>query len=98
MAGQVTIDGRELAIRLIKYLVEGLMVALCAFLLQGRATEWYKLVAIGGVAACTFAILDLFAPSYGASVRSGAGLGIGLNLVGFGANGMGPDVDRLFFR
>lgn len=96
MAGAVTIDGKELAIRLIKYFVEGLMVALAAFLLQGKDTDAVKLLAIGGVAACTFAVLDLFAPSIGASVRSGAGLGIGLNLVGF--NGTGPDVNKLFFK
>jgi hypothetical protein len=38
---------------------------------------------IGMIAAATFAVLDLFAPSIGSSVRSGAGFGIGANLAGF---------------
>jgi hypothetical protein len=38
---------------------------------------------IGMISAATFAVLDLFAPSIGSSVRSGAGFGIGANLVGF---------------
>jgi len=33
-------------------------------------------------ATATFAILDTYIPSIGASTREGAGFGIGLNLVG----------------
>jgi len=34
-------------------------------------------------AAATFSILDTYVPSMGVSARSGAGFGIGANLVGF---------------
>jgi hypothetical protein len=35
------------------------------------------------VAMATFALLDVYAPSVGASARTGAGFGIGANMVGF---------------
>jgi hypothetical protein len=38
---------------------------------------------IAMVALATFAILDIYAPSVGASARTGAGFGIGAHLVGF---------------
>ena len=38
---------------------------------------------LGLVAAAVFAILDVVSPSIGASARTGAGLGLGANLVGF---------------
>jgi hypothetical protein len=34
-------------------------------------------------AAATFSILDTYVPAMGVSARSGAGLGIGLNMVKF---------------
>jgi len=37
------------------------------------------------VALSTFAVLDIYAPSVGASARTGAGFGIGAGLVGFPA-------------
>ena len=37
------------------------------------------------VAAATFSILDTYVPSMGSSARTGAGFGIGANLVGFPA-------------
>ena len=43
---------------------------------------------IGLTAAATFALLDMYAPSVGHTVRQGAGFGIGANLVQFPA-GMG---------
>jgi hypothetical protein len=44
-----------------------------------------KIVLLGMTAAAMFAILDLVAPSISTSVRQGAGLGLGFNLVGFPA-------------
>ena len=57
------IDLGELIRRAVKYLVEGVMVALAA--------------------AATFSILDTYVPAMAVSARSGAGFGIGANLVGF---------------
>ncbi len=42
-----------------------------------------KIAIIALMAAATFSILDTFVPTMGASARSGAGFGIGANLVGF---------------
>jgi hypothetical protein len=55
---------------------------LCSASLRTSVQE----VALVGVSAATvFLLLDLFAPSVGSATRSGAGLGIGLNRVGFEA-------------
>jgi hypothetical protein len=42
-----------------------------------------EIALIALTAAATFAILDTYIPSMGVSARSGAGLGIGLNLTKF---------------
>ena len=75
----------ELVKRAIKYLVEGLMVAIVAFVVppEKRALKYEEIATIALMAAATFSILDTFTPSIGASARSGAGAGIGLNMVGF---------------
>ncbi len=80
------LDVKEIATRLVKYLVEGIMVCLAAYALpsigKGTKVHWDELLMLGLVAASTFSILDLFVPSVGASVRNGAGFGIGAGLVG----------------
>lgn len=76
-----TFDGKELLLRIFKYVFEGLIVAIAAFMIPGRTLDIQTVITIGVIAAATFSVLDLFAPSVGSSVRSGAGLGIGLNLV-----------------
>tara|TARA_B100000035_G_C20600434_1_gene379419 strand:+ start:154 stop:408 length:255 start_codon:yes stop_codon:yes gene_type:complete len=75
----------ELVKRAIKYFIEGLMVAIVAFVIppEKRSLKLEEVAIIGLMAAATFSILDTFIPSMGASARSGAGFGIGANLVGF---------------
>lgn len=73
----------ELVKRAIKYLVEGLMVALAAFAIPKRTLNLDEVALIALTAAATFSILDTYVPSMGVSARSGAGFGIGANLVGF---------------
>jgi|TARA_E500000178_G_C16921759_1_gene707558 hypothetical protein len=73
----------ELVKRAIKYLVEGLMVAIVAFVVPAKTLKWDEIAIIALMAAATFSILDTFTPSIGSSARSGAGFGIGANLVGF---------------
>tara|TARA_B110001452_G_scaffold267511_1_gene277764 strand:- start:449 stop:700 length:252 start_codon:yes stop_codon:yes gene_type:complete len=73
----------ELVKRAIKYLVEGLMVAIVAFVIPQKPLKFDEIAIIALMAAATFSILDTFVPSMGASARSGAGFGIGANLVGF---------------
>lgn len=75
----------EFIARLLKYLIEGLMVGIAAFVIPSshRAMKIEEIILIGLTAAATFSILDTFAPAVGATTRSGAGLGIGAKLVGF---------------
>jgi hypothetical protein len=73
----------ELVKRAIKYLVEGLMVAIAAYAIPKRSLNLDEVALIALTAAATFSILDTYVPSMGVSARSGAGFGIGANLVGF---------------
>jgi ABC-type Co2+ transport system permease subunit len=73
----------ELIKRIIKYLIEGLMVAIAAFAIPKRSLNIEEIALLALTAAATFAILDTYIPSMGVTARSGAGFGIGANLVGF---------------
>ena len=73
----------ELVKRIIKYLVEGFMVAIAAFAIPKRSLNLDEIAMIALTAAATFSILDTYVPSIGVTTRSGAGFGIGANLVGF---------------
>jgi hypothetical protein len=73
----------EIVNRVIKYLIEGLFVALAAVFIPKKTLPWEEIVTLGVVAAAVFAILDVVSPSIGYSARQGAGFGIGANLVGF---------------
>jgi len=79
-------DFVEVLIRMFKYLLEGLVVSTAAFMFPGKKKNMDEIVLIGFIAAATFSLLDLFAPSIGISARQGAGMGIGANLVGFPSN------------
>jgi ABC-type Co2+ transport system permease subunit len=83
----VSFDGSEILVRFFKYCFEGAVTAVAAYFIPGRKLDPEEILIIALVAAATFAVLDLFAPSIGATVRSGAGWGIGMNLVGFPAPG-----------
>ena len=76
-------DMNELLKRAIKYLIEGLAVAICAMLIPKKALGVEEIVIIALTAAATFSVLDVFVPTMASSARGGAGFGIGANLVGF---------------
>jgi len=73
----------EIINRIVKYLVEGLFVAVAAVFIPKRSLPMDEILSLGLVAAAVFAILDVVSPSIGSSARTGAGLGLGANLVGF---------------
>lgn len=75
-------DLNELVKRAIKYLIEGLVVALAAFAIPKKQLNLEEIIIIALTAAATFSILDVFIPAMGSSARGGAGFGIGANLVG----------------
>jgi len=75
---------KEIIKRVIKYLVEGLAVSVAAAIVPQKALKLDEILIIALVAAASFSILDTFIPVAGTSMRQGAGLGMGLNLVKFG--------------
>jgi hypothetical protein len=77
----------EIINRFIKYLVEGLFVAIAAIFVPRQKLPLDEIMTLAVVAASVFAILDVVSPSIGATARSGAGFGIGANLVGFPMRG-----------
>ena len=76
------LDLNDLVKRAIKYLIEGLVVALAAFAIPKKQLNVEEIVIIALTAAATFSILDVFIPSMWVNARGGAGFGIGANLVG----------------
>lgn len=75
-------DAGEIIKRVVKYLVEGLMVAIAAFAIPKKSLNLEEIALLALTAAATFAILDTYIPSMGVSARQGTGLGIGLRLGG----------------
>lgn len=78
-------DMGDLLMRVVKYVLEGIAVAIAAFVLPGKTLKVQEVAMIGLTAAATFAILDIYAPSVGSGARTGAGFGIGAGMVGFPA-------------
>ncbi len=76
----------ELFRRALKYLVEGILVAIAAYAIPQRQLKLDEIGLIALTAAATFSILDTYIPSMGVNARTGAGFGIGANLVGFPGN------------
>ena len=69
--------------RVIKYLIEGLALAIAAVFIPRKALPLDEVLTLAVVAAAVFALLDALAPSVGVTARQGAGFGLGANLVGF---------------
>lgn len=76
------IDINEVITRGIKYLVEGLVVAIVAFYIPKRKMVIEEIAMLAITAAASLAVLDLMAPSIGAYARFGTGFGIGSTIVG----------------
>ena len=83
----------NVAKQIVKYALEGLMVAFAAMIIpQKGALKPEDVLSLALVAAATFAVLDLLAPvdengvedqRIANAARAGAGFGIGANMVGF---------------
>jgi hypothetical protein len=71
----------------IKYLLEGIAVAVAAYFIPRKKVEISEIIFIALSAAATFAVLDIFAPKVGDGARKGAGFGIGANTVGWPMGG-----------
>jgi len=75
----------EIVNRIIKYLIEGLVIAAAAIFIPKKALPLDEVATLAVLAAVVFAILDAVSPSIGVTARQGAGFGLGANLVGFPA-------------
>ena len=73
----------EIVNRIIKYLIEGLVIAAAAILIPKKSLPLDEVATLAVLAAVVFAILDAVSPSIGVTARQGAGFGLGANLVGF---------------
>lgn len=78
-------DVSALITRLVKYLIEGIVIAIAAYSIPKKQIRIDEVALIALCGACTFIILDAYAPTLSGAARSGAGFGIGSNLVGFPA-------------
>jgi hypothetical protein len=78
----MTFDLAELVKRIVKYLIEGLAVAVVAMIVPRKPLAVDEILIIALIAAASFSILDTFVPSMGSSMRGGAGFGLGTGLVG----------------
>lgn len=80
---QLELNIEEALKRLIKYLLEGLAVAIAAFYLPKKEQSVEVIITIAVTASAVFAVLDLFAPTISDSARKGAGFGVGAQTVGW---------------
>ena len=74
----------------LKYLLEGLAVAIAAHFFGRNRLNLKEIIMIGITAAFVFAILDIFSPEVSFGARTGAGFAIGYNALGFGAPSLIP--------
>ena len=89
MAGEQSpyhVNFAEVLTRFLKYLLEGVVVAIAAYTLPSGQIDMSDIVQIAAIAMATFSILDFFVPSMSKAARMGAGAGMGANLVGFPGN------------
>ncbi len=78
-------DFWEALIRILKYVLEGVIVAFVAYILPEKKLKLSEISMLALTAACVFSLLDLFAPSISSGARQGVGLGAGFRLIGFPA-------------
>ena len=78
-----SINSRELCKRVVKYVLQGLVIAIAAILLPKQKPDFEAVLALALVAAATFAIIDTMMPSLTMPVQLGAGIGIGAKMVGW---------------
>jgi hypothetical protein len=79
----INVSLAEVVSNLLKYLIEGLAIAIVAYALPAKKLKIDEVAMIAVTGAATFAILDMYAPGASGAARMGAGFGVGGNLVGF---------------
>lgn len=67
--------------RLLKYIIEGLVVAIAGYYIPAKKPEISEIIIIALVAASTFAILEVYMPDAYMASRLGFGFQTGRNLI-----------------
>ena len=75
-------DWKDIVGRIVKYLIEGLAIALVAYYLLHQKLDAREIAILAITAALVFAILDTFSPTVSLGARFGAGFGIGQTMFG----------------
>ena len=75
-------NSRELCKRVIKYILQGLVISICCLLIPKAKPDFEAIIALGLVSSATYAVIDLFAPSLTFPLNLGVGFGIGSSLTG----------------
>ena len=73
-------------INIVKYLLEGMAVALATAILSRGKTSGGELFLMAISSMAVFLVLDLYAPVTAAGARQGAGFGLGFKMVGMNAS------------
>lgn len=66
---------------LLRYIVEGFVVAIAAYVIPNKRTDIKEILIVSVIASLTLFSLDLFSSEIAKGTRYGAGFGIGYNLV-----------------
>ena len=85
---EMSVDLMEILKRFFKYVCEGLMVAIAAFVFPRKKMNPDEILMIAAVASATFAILDMYSPRISEAARLGTGIGIGSQFAGIRMIGM----------
>jgi hypothetical protein len=71
---------------LLKYVLEGIAVAIATFLIPSNKLEYTDIILIALTAAAVFAVLDQFSPMVAVGARQGSGFAIGYQQIGMGGD------------
>jgi len=69
---------------LLKYILEGIAIALATFLIPSSKLDYIDIILIALTGAAMFAVLDQFSPMVAVGARQGSGFAIGYHQVGMG--------------
>jgi hypothetical protein len=75
VTSQITIQN------IVRYIIEGITVAIAAYVIPNRRTKLNEVAVIATIAAITLFILDVFSGDIAKGSRLGTGFAIGMNLV-----------------
>lgn len=80
---EMSFDMNEMFVRIVKYLIEGLVIGIVAYVLPSKSLAFEEIILLALTAASIFALLDLVSPAMGGGARQGVGLATGFKLMSF---------------